>query len=195
MSTFDEIWGPVEKSDSEKSFDEYEFEKEDEDEGHLEEKQELKAEIGAKDRTSYNDACSSGTYSIAKGSSVLDIQKNMMKEIPEPLVRFKTIVGAVSHRLTEDDIFMFDNTDREILCTMADEIEGVIYDIKYLNPTAYLLGYVAINKQNYISKKIIQKIFKSLPKIGDTSITQADVCRYSRFWLKPDIQNKLQRML
>jgi hypothetical protein len=196
MSIFEQTWGTL-KDGSDPDFD-ADFERSEGDDGNRSEaddigykEPEMQAEMGVVDRVSYNDACSSGTYNIPKGSSLTDIQKIMLKEIPEPLERFKTIVGAVSHKITENKLIKVDgkysvtitNQDRDILCNLANNIE----DVKYLNPTAYLLGYIVTEGGKVINKSLIKKVFQHLQNI-DESIQPADVVRYARFFLKPNIQ-------
>jgi len=58
-------------------------------------------------------------------------------------------------------------------------------NIEHINPTAFVLGYMATNGgRNMEVEKVREIIEKVLPKTNLDSVRPADIVRYSRFWVK-----------
>ena len=71
-----------------------------------------------------------------------------------------------------------DEKKREILLSKV----GNITNVQYKNPSAYILGYLALNK-GQIDKKRVKHIFNSvLPDFKEEGVTPPDVIRYARYW-------------
>jgi hypothetical protein len=179
MEAFDqyEIENP-EMSDDERS--EYEWG----DEFMYEEKESsIELVSGFKDieRTSFADECG-GSPVIIPGK-LSDINKEINQLTQDPVERFTTYIGAISHSITEDGLYNIGIEDRNKMCSIAKRLKN----IKYLNATAYILGYLVTNGGQAINKDTVKIIFNFLPQLRDDSVKEPDVIRYARFWMKLDI--------
>jgi hypothetical protein len=131
-----------------------------------------------------------------------------------PLERFKLEVDYVSRILTDSGnvVLLLSVNDRDIMCERANDTDIVDIDPKYLNPLAFILGYIAHNMdaviiKNDTDKEIKKKIvkmrsiigrpddnFSDLKVINDSaskarsgnsfSVFPADVIRYAQMWNK-----------
>jgi len=128
-----------------------------------------------------------------------------------PMERFKLKVNKVSLGLNDNfDTISLSKSDRNMLCREADSTKGVGTDAKYLNPLAYVLGYVAYQKNCIITEGITEGIAEGkfddsyIKRVGeifgdisgpfgrlkemndvvgdDYQVYPADVIRYGRFW-------------
>lgn len=121
-----------------------------------------------------------GLTVVVPGGKLTDLSKTINQLTTDPEERFKRHVGAIAHSMTEDDIFDISVDDRNIMCRRA----GYLENVKYLNPTAYILGYVITRGGRNIDKKLMLKAFKNLRYLNDDSVKPPDVVRYARYWEK-----------
>ena len=138
---------------------------------------ELKASITAHERVSRLDPCTSGILMDLSGD-MSNIQKRI-REMVSVEDRFKYYVGAIINNLNENKILDISWDSRVKICQKADDIPNV----KFLNPTAYILGYVATQGGKTMNKRDIKMVFRALDVLKDDSIREPDVIRYSRFWM------------
>ena len=94
-------------------------------------------------------------------------------------------VEAISLQLMNDDTL---NNKLKINDTDISTIKKMMIKLKhkgYLNPSAYVLGYlVTNNKYNKIDVDMFKFIKnKVLNKLEDKSIKDPDIIRYSRLWI------------
>jgi len=129
------------------------------------------------ERTNITDDCGGGTMPVGNLS---DMYKEINKTTTDPKERFKRQVGAIAHSISENSDFDISVEMRNEMCRMATELSNT----KYLNPTAYILGYIATDRGRAIDKKIINRVFDYLPELQDTSVKKPDVIRYARFIIK-----------
>ena len=97
--------------------------------------------------SSIADEC--GGLPVDMGNNMSELTRNINQLVTEPVDRFKSYVGAISHRMNEDDIFNISIKDRNSMCLKANNLDK----IKYLNPTAYIIGYIVTNGGKKIDKK------------------------------------------
>jgi hypothetical protein len=71
------------------------------------------------------------------------------------------------------------------MCRKASDLPN----IKYLNATAYILGFLASDGGRGITSKLVNRIFDILPELQDDSVKKADVIRYARFYMKISEEN------
>jgi hypothetical protein len=104
---------------------------------------------------------------------------DLRKLILSPLERFKLRVGAIGHDIVGTGTIPLNMNGRNAACRMAENIENV----KYFNPTAYVLGYIVTNGGDVIDPDIMTVVFNNLSTLQDDSVKPADVVRYSRYWV------------
>jgi hypothetical protein len=127
-----------------------------------------------------------------------------------PLERFKLEVDYVSRILTEtgNNSLMLSVKDRDIICEKSNNTLNI--DPKYLNPLAYIMGYIIYRKDgiiknedsNEIKKKKVNIIYDIIGVPGDNfsylklineeaskarssnsfAVYPADVIRYAQMW-------------
>lgn len=170
MSNFEKEWSMYEVDDDEKKQKYSDDENNDENDDN----QEYGAEKGSYDRVSYEDDC--GSSNIQIDGKLNDIYK-YVKDISSVEDRFKNLVGAIAYKLDQDNIFKISQEMRNNMCRQVSSFTNT----KYLNPLAYILGYIASNKGTGISKDNFNKVISKLPEIGDNSVKPEDVLRYARF--------------
>lgn len=105
----------------------------------------------------------------------------------DPLDRFRRNVDAVARNLNNwDEVENIDEKSIDKMIIKAADLDSV----EYKNPTAYVLGFLATNGGNVLSKEKFKYVINSvLPhaksdaKSDDgLSVLPADVIRYSRLW-------------
>ena len=132
--------------------------------------------------SSIADEC--GGLPVDMGNNMTELTRNINQLVTDPVDRFKSYVGAISHKMTEDTIFDVSIKDRNAMCLKANNLDK----IKYLNPTAYIVGYIVTNGSKEIDKKLLKKLLKKsftkLNLLTDDSVKPADVVRYARYWNK-----------
>jgi hypothetical protein len=161
------------------AFDEYEIENQENSDGEwseaVDDVDDLDLQSGFADieRVSRAEDCGS-----------IPVNLSNLKEIDQlthdPVERFKIHVGATSHSMTEDGLYDITIDDRNKMCRVSSHLDNV----KYLNATAYILGYVATDGGRAINKKKLKEIFTD--KLKDDSVKPPDILRYARFWLGLD---------
>ena len=135
----------------------------------------------------FADEC--GSMPIAKPGTK-EFQKEWGRK--SPIERFKLQVNKVALDLTENSgTIILSKDDRNRMCRKADESYMVGTPAKYLNPLAYVLGYVVYKtgslKSSAAMYKIFGKDFHKLQQINmyaknDYAVFPPDVIRYGRFW-------------
>ena len=128
--------------------------------------------------SSITDEC--GGLPIYMGDNMTELTRNLYQLVSDPVNRFKSYVGAISYKMSEDNIFDVSIKDRNAMCLKANNLDK----IKYLNPTAYIIGYIVTNGGKKIDKKLLKKSFTKLNLLTDDSVKPADVVRYARYWEK-----------
>lgn len=94
--------------------------------------------------------------------------------------QFSERLDAISRNLDNNAGITIGEDDREYMIRRANTIKN----IEHINPTAFILGYMATNGGKDIKvDKVKEVIEKVLPKTGNESVQPPDVVRYSRFWV------------
>jgi hypothetical protein len=150
----------------------YDFEDNDYD---FEEADNLRSEVKAFER-----AGQSGKLAELLSSTVSGKDKKGGREAISLEDRFLINVDSISRKLNSEEITNLTENDINIMLEKSQFILG----LKYKNPTAYILGYIAskggTNLDPVNVKFVINKI---LPKIDkDAGIEPPDVVRYARYW-------------
>lgn len=93
----------------------------------------------------------------------------------DPLDRFKNKIGYIG-TLLEKDIRQED--------ILAIQERGENLEYKYINPGAFILGYIASNGGRNMNVDRVRHAFGLIIDITEEGITQPDVVRYARYWMK-----------
>lgn len=115
---------------------------------------------------------------VGPAGGFVGINKDM-RQYQNPMENFISQVDAISRHLMSQDNSVISETDIQKLLDTVSSIEN----IKYKNPTAYVLGYIASNKGRNITKKSASAAFYQIDSVRDESIREQDVIRYARYWL------------
>lgn len=92
----------------------------------------------------------------------------------DPLEKFKFYVNSISVDL------LLSETDIKILL----EKSVLLKYVNKINPSAYVLGFIASNGGTKLTKNSFNNVIKNqLPKIKDDTVLPPDVLRYTRLWL------------
>lgn len=140
--------------------------------------QELQPGFSDLERTSRADDC--GGVPMVISGSLKDLDKTINILTQDPEERFKRAVGAISHVITEEKLYYISVNERNEMCQIASRLDNV----KYLNPTAYILGFLTTNGGKEIDDEKMKNVFNFLDLLNDDSVKPPDVVRYSRFWLE-----------
>lgn len=99
-----------------------------------------------------------------------------------PEDRFKIAVDAISRRLNGDNITPLTENDINNMLEKTLYISG----LQYMNPIAYILGFVATKGGKSMEyNDVMNTINNILPELkGDGGVTPPDVIRYARYWNK-----------
>lgn len=113
-----------------------------------------------------------------------DLNKKVDKST-SPEDRFLIFTDAIARKIMGERITI-GQTD----ALTESDIETILKKTRYIvglrfkNPTAYILGYIASKGGTEIKKKRLDIVFeKLLPRFGeDAGVKEADVIRYARYW-------------
>lgn len=93
--------------------------------------------------------------------------------------QFSERLDAISRSLDSNPGITIGEDDREAMIRRARTVQN----IEHLNPTAFILGYMATNGgRNMEVDRVREVIQKVLPQAGTESVQPPDVVRYARFW-------------
>jgi hypothetical protein len=97
-----------------------------------------------------------------------------------PEDRFLIFTNAIARKMIADKIKYIAEGDVKIMLEKTRNIIG----LRFKNPTAYIMGYIASSGGKEITKKNVDYVFSNvLPIFGqEAGVTEADVIRYARFW-------------
>lgn len=129
--------------------------------------QDFQAEINAYDRV----GASGHLANVLDGATTDRIQS--------PEDRFKIYVDAMSRKYTADGVLDLSETDINTMLDKTVYIPG----LKYKNPIAYILGFVATRGGINMDHEMIMHVIRLLPKINEGGVEPADVVRYARYWV------------
>ena len=122
-----------------------------------------------------------------RGQTIQEGENQYQKKQKDPEEYFTNSINMVSNELNNLNSLRITSYDIENMIEFIPKIKK----IEFINPTGYVLGYMAsngggkeINKRTLdtIFKKILPQL-KNFNEIVDSSITKADVIRYSRYWI------------
>lgn len=100
----------------------------------------------------------------------------------DPIDRFKIKVNGISRDLNNNrNVDLRDENITEML-NQAYKITEKGYNIEFINPSAYILGYIASNGGRNLNKRTFDNVLRNIIILVD-GITPPDVVRYSRFWV------------
>lgn len=98
-----------------------------------------------------------------------------------PLERFRVNVDGISRSLKDT---IYDSLSEQDIDTMLEKAD-ILEVIEHKNPTGYILGYLAIDRQQdrrftkYRYDYVVENI---LPFMLDGSVKGPDIIRYARLW-------------
>ena len=141
----------------------------------------MEATFDQKVHSSHADECGGLPINVSS-DKMDDLTKAINRLSIDPLDRFKRQVGAISHSLSNNESIPIDIDieSRNDMCRNANSFKNA----RFLNPTAYILGYYITNGEKNISKSKMKTVFSFLNKLRDDSVKKPDVVRYARFWKK-----------
>lgn len=120
-----------------------------------------------------------GSVTISGDEKLSALQKKFQRIEQPPEERFAEYVSAISHSMTERGVVSISNDDLDVMLS-APRVASI--KTKYLNPTAYILGYAVVSGGR-IDEKLLKKLMPKLADATDGKVTPADLIRYARFWL------------
>ena len=143
---------------------------------------ELKEEIAAFERAGPEDACGGTVIGIEWAKNVQEMHRMINRELQNPRDRFKYKVGLICSQLNAEGIFDIGRNLKNTICTLADRIPE--NKIRYFNPSAYVLGYLATNGGRIENKLTVNNVLNKINLIEDDTVKKPDVIRYMRYLLK-----------
>ena len=96
--------------------------------------------------------------------------------------RFKLKVNGISRDLNNNRNVNLDDSDITNMLNKTEVIKKNGYNIEFINPSAYILGYIASNGGRGLDRRAIDNVLKNIIMLVD-SVTPPDVIRYGRFWV------------
>jgi len=117
---------------------------------------------------------------IQEGGTVAETLKKAMKEIDDPEERFKIFVNMISLHLRGEKIISITDTNIRDMLENISRMSG----IKYKNPTAYILAFLATNGGQYLDIARIKEFINILPNIPEDirrGVEPPDLVRYARY--------------
>lgn len=97
--------------------------------------------------------------------------------------KFKIQVNRIFIELKDKNI-QLDNHDKQNLLDKVEKIKDLGYNISFINPSGYILGYIASRKGINLNKQNVDYVFNNILKLKFVeSVTKEDVIRYARFYI------------
>lgn len=147
----------------------------DENEGN----QQFVSEVHAYDRVGMSGAAAAMSGIVF--TEYTDLQRQVKKSFQEPRERFVQYVNAISRNLSNNPKVNISEDDIVVLINKTQYIKN----IDHINPTAYILGYLATKGGQSMKRVTVNGVINDiLPSINYGGITPPDVVRYSRFWME-----------
>jgi len=139
---------------------------------------EYKAEADAYERTGPGGKLAE----MVSGAMLGDMQKSLAREAISPEDRFLIFTDAIARRINADHIATVSEADITILLEKTVQIPG----LRYKNPVAYIMGFLASKGGQKLEREtVLYVIDHILPRMGDEGgVTAPDVIRYARYWHK-----------
>ena len=106
------------------------------------------------------------------------IQHHGSEQTKNPLDRFKNTVSIICNMLKIDETVLQDQINKDN--------STVNFKYKYINPTAFVLGFIASNKGIKMTKKSVNDTFLSIEDLTQElkdGIEKPDIIRYARYWI------------
>lgn len=97
--------------------------------------------------------------------------------------KFKIQVNQIFVDLRENkNIRKIYNEDLKELLNKVEKIKELGYNISFINPSGYILGYIASNGGKNLNNQNVDYVFNNILSLVE-SVTQEDVIRYARFYI------------
>ncbi len=137
--------------------------------------QEFRPEVHAFERVSATGAL----QNLLSGANMTDPQGKLSRQSISPEDRFLINVDGISRKWSDARILPLQNSDIDIMLNKSQ----LMPNIKYKNPTAFILGYWATQGgMNY--DNLMSVINNVLPELNnDGGVYPEDVIRYARNWV------------
>lgn len=103
------------------------------------------------------------------------------QEKQDPILNFKKEMAAIARDLSGCPGGFNDDTVQNDIEEMKKMVNSV-RNIQYLNPTGFVLGYIASSAGTRMDASVVKSTFKLLKYVQDTSVKSSDVVRYARYW-------------
>lgn len=107
---------------------------------------------------------------------------------PESKDPIESLKGKIEAIILDNDIF--DYKTIEYLLDKIDEIDRE--KAKFLNPVAFILGYLVLTKNN-IDLNLLKKVTQVDRIIEEYGVGRIDILRYARFWLNVLSNNEKEK--
>lgn len=147
-----------------------------EDYGEEKEEQEYTWSVHDIERGGLSGALTLGTQA-EQGTRVGKLIEEARKKYSTPDEKFLDELNKIIMEYDDE----FDITDDDRIRLRDIVTSGVISDIQYKNPLAFVLGYLASNRGKNMTDKSVNKAFNKLDLFGsDKGIEKPDVIRYAR---------------
>lgn len=108
-----------------------------------------------------------------------DAQKKQRRIDQTPEDRFTEYVGAIASNLREKQVINISQEEVDNVLLSPARMETI--KLEYLNPTAYILGYLIV-EDNRINKNKLKGLLPQLDNLT-SKVSPADLIRYARFWM------------
>jgi len=110
---------------------------------------------------------------------VFDPNQKKGRENISPEDRFLITTDAMCRKINAENVVVISQNDINNMLEKTTLING----LKYKNPTAYILGYLATKGGTVLTKESVTSVIKRvLPLVSDNGVEAPDVIRYARFW-------------
>lgn len=133
-------------------------------------------EINVFERVGYGNITRMLDENLIIGEKLTDVEKRMRKMFQDPEEKFAVYVNAAARNLNYNDYLKISEKDIE---NMLEKIK-YIDNVKYKNPNAYVLGFMAIKGgEGGIKQSNLARSFEAMQHTKG-SVRKPDVIRYAR---------------
>jgi hypothetical protein len=163
-------WGEIDENE----YEDDEFWPSEED--YIDDPQETHAEMKAFDRTG---GAVAGVMTGMAFGGVHELQK-LSKTTADPKEKFAIYVNAISRSLDSNNNV---NVKEDDIIAMIENIRR-LKRVEFINPTGYIVGYLATNGGKNMDYDNIQHVIEDVLPYTQTGFLQPpDVIRYARLWM------------
>ncbi len=112
-------------------------------------------------------------------------KQNISWNMTDPIEKFKEHISRNVNQLRDRGLEIGGNiADDNTILYLQNSISNIGTNAAYMNPTAYVLGYIATNSgKEALTHERLQNAVTAMNIIDNSHVSVVDIIRYARLWI------------